>query len=358
MNSTPSSYSWLYRCRIITAAFLGVSSLVLFGIGLGISNLLPLPKQAVAESAQADAHGLPQSVLSRERAMRLQSAVDSAALSLGSVFYEAGLAAANGTPQDAEIRQSALARALSALTFGLEGEVYFTAWQGTRVVHSPLAPDAEDMDFAHALDQRGSAFVLRMEDAARAGGGFVQVTLPRQMAPQHKQDGRVVREMDSLVSGAISMDEPIFLQEEALVGPAGRAQPEMFTVTPFSCPVGEKSDFPCKLTVVPPAESLDATPVEQVVYVRTIPQSDWHIAAFMPVAPEGSALRDTRELEGDFRKGLYVSGLSLAGLAGLMLAPGRERVRRRTGQPRSDEADDATDRCQTDDPAAKDGGSR
>lgn len=323
MKTVPTPPGLLCRCRLFAAALFGISSLVLLGAGLGLSDLLPLPKTAVAESEAPDPLGLPLSVLPKERALRLQAAVDSTALSLGSVFYERDTAAgATDAPADVERKQRALARALSALTFGLEGEVYFTAWQGTRVVHSPLAPDAVNMDFAASLDQRGSAFVLRMEDAAAGGGGFLQVTLPRQMLPRSSQAAtpRLTRELDSMISGLVSRDGP----GEAGFGPAN-ATPEFYTVDLDTCPVTyDPAAPPCELMVAP-LGVLDSTPVEQVVYVRKIPHSDWHIAAFTATDPDRLSLPGEQDFEGLLRKGLFVSGFSLAGLAGLMVAPGRRR---------------------------------
>ena len=128
LRSSPPLHSHLYRCRIAASALLAVSSLALFLIGIGLYDPLPLPKTVAAESAPSDMHGVPPAVLPESVVMRLQAAVDSAALSLGGVFREA--ASAKDGP----------------------------------VVYSPLAPDAVDMDFADALDQRGSAFVLCMKE--------------------------------------------------------------------------------------------------------------------------------------------------------------------------------------------------
>ena len=166
------------RRRPLAAACLFALSFALLWMGFGISELLPLPRVAVAESAPADHHNAP-SDISPERAGLLQSSVDSVALGLGSALTAIA---------DEPARQAALGNALSALTFELGGEAYFTAWQGTRIMHSPLTPDTMGMDFADALDERGSAVVRTMESVADSGGGFVRVTLPRQLPRRPPQN--------------------------------------------------------------------------------------------------------------------------------------------------------------------------
>ncbi|MCL1939179.1 MAG: hypothetical protein FWG04_00765 [Desulfovibrionaceae bacterium] len=285
MSATSSALGLRQRFQLVAAGVIGMLGFALLWAGFGVSDLLVLHKEAVAESAPADLHNAPLSLISKEQAALLQSTVDSTALSLSSVL-------ASASPSLFGERESipAIASALSTLTFGLGGEIYFTAWEDTRLLHSPLAPDAEGMDFADALDGRGAAFVLNMARAALSGGGFLQVSLPRQF------------------SGAEYTGEIVGLTLTADDHGAG-------------------------------ASSLaDATPVDQVVYVRQIPRSTWHIAAFTPAdarprqgfSPVWSsgADKNTDRYEADYRRGLCVSGFSLAGLAGLILIPGHGRVRR------------------------------
>jgi signal transduction histidine kinase len=240
---------------------LGMLGFALLWAGLGLSDILPLQRKAVAESGPGHLQNMPLSLISKEQATLLQSTVDSAALSLSGVITADPPARA-----DSADAISPVASALSALTFGLGGDIYFTAWEDTRILHSPLAPDAEGMDFADAIDGHGIAFVLGMAHAAISGGGFLTVNLPRQLS--------------------------------------GVAHKEV---------------------------------VDQIVYVRHIPRTRWHIAAFMPAESppaQGFSLlwstgrdKGRERFEADYRKGLSISGFSLAGLAGLMLVPGA-RIRR------------------------------
>ena len=177
----------------------------------------------------------------------LRSAVDSLAVGLAGIAddpYYAG-------------RRAALMRALDSLTVRQSAErgVYFTAWQGTVVLHSPATPDAAGIDFADAKDAEGRPFVAHIADLARRGGGFVRVEMPVRRAGQG-----VVQET-------------------------------------------------------------------QIIYSRTIPDSDLHIAAF---ASERVLTQATEELLPeplqDVRRGLCVSGFSFAGITGVLLAvPMRRR---------------------------------
>lgn len=365
------------RRRPLAAACLSALSFVLLWMGFGVSDLLPAPRVAVAESAPMNHHDAP-SVLSPERAGILQSSVDSLALGLGSALT---------TLSSDSARQTALANSLSSLTFELGGEAYFTAWQGTRIIHSPLTPDTMGMDFADALDERGSAFVRTMENVAENGGGFVKVVLPRQLPPRlsggyavggatssvplrmNMDDAKVSEGLESLsasivegaaASDAVSVGKPLHAGPVIVRG-AGIQEIQATTTPEPACPVQsapasgagklnkatqrEKAVKPGDPNRVRPGGScaptvMDSTPVDQVVYVRQIPQSVWYIAAFMPVtaspgfagqgfSPAWSAAAADRSAllaaENDFRNGLCVSGFSLAGLAGLLMTPGRRR---------------------------------
>lgn len=344
------------RRRPLAAACLFALSFALLWTGFGVSELLPLPRVAVAESAPADRRNPPPDI-NRERAGLLQSSVDSVALGLGSAL----------AVFDESARQAALGSALSSLTFELGGEVYFTAWHGTRIMHSPLTPDTMGMDFADALDERGSAFVRAMESVAGSGGGFVRVTLPRQLprrlsggftaggeavsAPLlvNADDAKTREGLDSL---SASIVEKAADADKAARGQPLRPEPVVLSGwdSSQSYAAGSAGANAPGLSLAPyPAlhdgrlgarALMDSTPVDQVVYVRRIPQSDWHIAAFMPAeagrdfagqgfSPAWSAGAADKSAftaaEKDLRSGLCISGFSLAGLAGLMIAPGRNR---------------------------------
>jgi len=269
MSASSFALNLAHRLRFAAAGVLGMLGLALLWAGLGLSDVLPLQREAVAESVPTHLQNAPLSLISKEKAALLQSTVDSAALSLSGV-----LVAESSARLDTVDAFSPVAFALSTLTFGLGGEIYFTAWEDTRILHSPLAPDAEGMDFADAIDGHGTAFVLSMAHAAISGGGFLTVSLP------HK----------------------------------------------FSC--------------VEYAKDL----VDQIVYVRHIPRTRWHIAAFIPAQSrpvQGFSLlwsagtdKIADRHKADYRKGLSLSGFSLAGLAGLILVPGAGQG---TGKSRREE---------------------
>ena len=67
--------------------------------------------------------------------------------------------------------------------------------------------------------------------------------------------------------------------------------------------------------------------VDQWVYAKAIPSSSWYIAAFMPY--DKTEIISTLALQGkqDMQAGFYYSGLSFAGLAGLLFASGVQRKR-------------------------------
>lgn len=330
------------RRRPVAAACLACVSLVLLGMGLGLSELLPLPGVAVAESAPKN-HRIAPAVVSPERAGLLQSSVDSVALGLGSVL---------ATLSGEQPRQAALAVALSSLTFELGGEVYFTAWQGTRIIHSPLTPDTRDMDFSDALDERGAAFVQTMESVAAEGGGFVQATLPRQL-PRRTSAGFAaggtavstplyMNTNDAQVSEGLNSLSASIMEQAAARNTVSLGKPlgaPSLSVSEMPLSRGENVTAIAPQSLAAPESAMDATAVEQVVYIRRIPQSAWHIAAFMPVttspgftgdgfSPAWSSAANDRSLalaaERDLRNGLCVSGFSLAGLAGLLMIPGRK----------------------------------
>ncbi|MDR3177055.1 MAG: hypothetical protein LBU06_11065 [Desulfovibrio sp.] len=234
------------------AAALACLALLLFGAGMGLCGLSPGPGPAHAVNASGQT---PSSAVFPQRAALLQTTVDSVALSLGRAFAEEAAL-------DMEARTRMLRKALSSLILELGGGIYFTAWQGTRNVCSPLSPDAEGLDFAGNLDADGAPFVLEMESLAGRGGGFLYARLPL-------------------------------------------ARP------------GEESPGPV---------------LEHLIYARQVPaDAGIFLAAFLPVAPveEGGfpaswTLARHEELNvralDNLRKGLFLSGFSLSGLSGLLLA--------------------------------------
>lgn len=246
---------------------------------------------AVAESSPPDPAHAPVGI-DKGAALYLRSTVDAAALALGSMFPVDGNAG--------EERKRMLAASLGGLTFNLGGSVYFTAWQGTRIVYSPMSPDAEGMDFAESLDARGKAFVRRVEEAALNGGGFVGVLLPK--APAGRDGGAA--------GAARALDDGLFAVPGLCADGHGGACPMPGPVSRGSVKGG----------------GAQPEPVEQMVYSRPVPHSEWHIAAFMPCdasEKKSDALLEAASRQDLLQKGLRLSGLSLAGLAGLLLISGK-----------------------------------
>ncbi|MDL2290764.1 hypothetical protein LJC09_01485 [Desulfovibrio sp. OttesenSCG-928-F20] len=290
----------LSRLRLPLAFICAFTALLMLWSGLGLPTAPAFFGKALAEDVPDNGRAAALALLPGDRALLLQSAVDSVALGLGGAL---------ATNTDEHSRLQALTGALGALTFSLGNDIYFTAWQGTRILHAPLNADAGGLDFAESLDGRGAPFVRGMTELAPEGG-FLRVLLP----PQRRE------------SPAASLRLPVTnLELES-------DENGLLPAKPALCPI--KHDRDCRDGLGASSKTPD---VDQVVYVRSIPDSDWHIAAFLPAAPSQnnwlasevfSSVWRARDpaaatLEERFRKGLRVSGLSLAGLAGLLLlSPG------------------------------------
>ncbi|MDR1360016.1 MAG: hypothetical protein LBJ82_03450 [Deltaproteobacteria bacterium] len=248
------------------------------------------PGFASARSPHASAQSGAQEHLGLKKQL-LQATVDSAALSL------AGILAGQTDP---DVRRGLLMAALDALTFDLGAPVYFTAWEDTRLVHSPLTPDTENFDFGEALDGQGLNFVRILSAVSETDGGFLQVLLPRHVFDHKGSNRRTASGPSARTTGAVS--------------PA-------FAATPL---------FPAESF---PREEEDL----RIVYSRLIPGSSWRISAFMSVSGDFAAdpapgleraglVWDVQErpkgpLPADLRLALCVSGFSLLGLAGVLLLP-------------------------------------
>lgn len=307
MNHSIGITTFFRGMRIPAACLLAAAAICTVWAGFAPQGLTPslLPSflaggsAAVAGTSPSDPAVAPHGI-DADAALYLRSSVDAAALALGGALgpgkgrgRETERAA---TEAEEARRKGMLTASLDDLTFRLGGSAYFTAWQGTRIIYSPMSPDAEGMDFADALDAGGVAFVRRMEEAVQAGGGFVGVLLPR--APAGREG------FGPAVCGTLAPDD----FEEALDGDA-------------AAPHGVRA---CGGSGNAPR------PVEQVLYARPVPHSNWHIAAFMPLDGRGAfggGQKDGAHLEASpsdalMQRGLRLSGLSLAGLAGLLLLPG------------------------------------
>lgn len=313
-------------CRVPAGFLFAAVAVCALWTGFGLPGPLPGSGTAVAESEPPDPSAEPGG-MSADAALYLRSSVDAAALALRGALANGGIAK--------DRRGEMLAASLGDLTFKLGGAVYFTAWQGTRVLHSPMSPDAEGMDFAGSLDARGVAFVGRMEEAALAGGGFVRVLLPE--APVGP------RAPGPVVSGVITAAAP---EDPEAVAYAGGASPgrqevsagaggtlfdEAFVIDAAFCPHGESCPVSTTRAHRRDSHGISAPePVEQVVYVRPVSDNGGYIAAFMPLdasGDEAARMAETLSSDAQMKKGLRLSGLSLAGLAGLLLVPGGMRGR-------------------------------
>lgn len=326
-----------HRLRLAASCLLGLTGFALVWTGSGLSDYLELQPEAVAESGPHALYAPPRHLPGKAQATLLETTVDSAALSFSGVLAEQADMENKAAPD-------LLGPAMTTLTMGLGGEVYFTLWHGTTMVHSPFVPDASDMDFAGSLDERGQPFVRDMADAAARGGGFVTVSLPRQFSdsgvnqvfpssahavtPDQSADLLIESITRSGGHGANAKAPACVVRGEVTDLPYGMAK--ALRGMPDYCPIENSFTAPCAATQAPPEP--DLAPVEQIVYVRRIPGSVFHIAAFMPLdgrarqgfsASWSAPAEEGREQE--YRKGMCLSGFSLAGLAGLMLTPGRAK---------------------------------
>jgi hypothetical protein len=251
------------------------------GGGLFAPLVGPAPADAFSSSGQA---AEPEHI--RLKKQLLQATVDSAAFSLAGVL--AGL-------PDQKARRGALAAALDALTFDLGAPAYFTAWEDTRLLHSPLTPDTADFDFGDALDGRGVPFVRVLSEAGETGG-FLPVLLRSHVFDR---------------AGGPTASGPA-VHADGAVSPA-RPQAPLFSPDPF---LRERKEA-------------------GIVYSRAIPGAPWRISAFTPLPEDFTAApasavegagpvweipgRRSGNPPGDPRTGLYVAGFSFLGLAGVLL---------------------------------------
>ena len=308
-RNAPSFPLFRIKCALAGLSLLGAVAC------LWTAMEMPSPfKGPGVASAETPFSAAAQSSTTQERVelqkMLLQTTVDSAAL---------GMAGAFDKLPDEQARRAALAGALDALTFELGAPVYFTAWERTRLLHSPLTPDTEDMDFADALDSRGVAFVRALADCLENGGGFVQAVLPRQNFDSWPAPGAYAAGGSVAAGSTVTELGGIALAEPPLYTPSARSGVRHVEET-------------------------------QIIYTRPIPNSSWHISAFMTVPGayatsgpsclsatggasdepicvwESTILEDKdakNRADSSLRRGLYISGLSLIGMAGALVLPRR-----------------------------------
>ncbi|MDR2076274.1 MAG: hypothetical protein LBP61_05000 [Desulfovibrio sp.] len=274
------------RCRACLAGFCLLIALACFWSGAD----LYLTGPAAADSSSASVQ-IPEPENIRLKKQLLQATVDSAAFSLAGILADL---------PDPAARRGVLAAALDALTFDLGAPVYFTAWENTRLVHSPLTPDAANLDFSDALDGLGRPFIRILSAAPAADGGFFPLRLRR-----HVFDRGAAR-------------------RDTAFGPAAQTAG---SVSPASVNALFFSAAPL------PREEEEA----RIAYSRLIPGSGWRICAFLP-APEDFPARPVSAVEragsvweapkkrpdrlpDDLRLGLFISGFSFLGLAGVLLLP-------------------------------------
>jgi hypothetical protein len=332
------------------AILLALTGQALFWLAVPVPTALLSP----AASAEADSAARREARLSPEasadRRRLLQSSVDSVALSLGGIFQSV---------TDMDERRTALTTVLNSLTFELGGEVYFTAWDGTRVLHSPLAPDIRGADFESALDQRGKPFVRQMATLAAGGGGFLQVALPRpknlclleqvpvpSLSLDADDDALPAPRFPDVAEGSPFPTPSAPAPQTTAPAPQATAPapPTTAPAPPTTAPAPQttapaspttapapQAAAPGGADAPPPPAVLESEPVEQLLYVRRIPHSPWYIAAFMPAGPQharqdgfspvfsdGRAQAAKARAEATLRRGLRIFGFALTGLACLL----------------------------------------
>ena len=163
------------RCRLLLGTLFAVLSLACLWQGAA-----PEPSMV-----QALAGGpLPTMVAETEAKLRLKPIVDTLALSLGGILAN--------LPQEAGAE--ALFAAADTLTLAQNGqEVYYSIWQGTRLIHSPMNPGEEDLELGQSKDTAG---IPLMEELAKGApfGVFLPFSLlpPDEGGPTHLAYARTI----------------------------------------------------------------------------------------------------------------------------------------------------------------------
>lgn len=148
------------RCRLLLGAILTVLSLACLWQGAAPE---PSAVRALAGGTQ------PSIGTEAEAKERLKPIVDTLALSLGGILAN--------LPQGAAA--DALFAAADTLTLGQNGqEVYYSIWQGTRLIHSPMNPGEEDLELGQSTDTAG---IPLMEELAK--GAELGIFLPFSLLP-------------------------------------------------------------------------------------------------------------------------------------------------------------------------------
>ena len=167
MSASSPIHALLANWRFIVAGAFGLLSVGCLWAGFDVR--LSIKTATAGQYSSETVTASPQAfALSTVDSLRV--GVDSIALSMAGTF--------EALPQ-APLRKETLNRALDRLTFEQDGDVYFTAWEGSRILHSPLTPDTDGMDFRSATDANGRPFVQQCDDMAQRGGGFVRVHIAR-----------------------------------------------------------------------------------------------------------------------------------------------------------------------------------
>ena len=148
------------RCRLLLGAFLVALTLACLWQGAAPE---PSAVQALAEGTT------PTMGTEAEAKERLKPIVDTLALSLGGIL--------TNLPKGAGA--DALFAAADTLTLNQAGqEVYYSIWQGTRLIHSPMNPGEEDLELGQSRDTTGIPLMEELAKGARAG-----VFLPFSLLP-------------------------------------------------------------------------------------------------------------------------------------------------------------------------------
>ncbi|WP_027188644.1 hypothetical protein [Desulfovibrio cuneatus] len=163
------------RCRLLLGAFLAVLSLACLWQGAAPE---PSAVQALAGGT------LPTMGAEAEAKQRLKPIVDTLALSLGGIL--ANLPQATGA--------EALFAAADTLTLSQNGhEVYYSIWQGTRLIHSPMNPGEDNLELGQSKDTSG---IPLMEELAKGAefGIFLPFSLlpPDEGGPTHLAYARTI----------------------------------------------------------------------------------------------------------------------------------------------------------------------
>ncbi len=140
--------------------FILVGTLLLFTLATGIGYHLLVGRVRDLAVDQTTA------IMHQDYRNELKNLVDSTALSLG--------AAVKGLTDEQQIHSNFSTLVKPARFFADHSGYYFIYQSGGTVFVHPTLPELEGQNIINKLDQKGTPFIRKLDQVARAGGGFVE----------------------------------------------------------------------------------------------------------------------------------------------------------------------------------------